>query len=95
MNIDQTTLQQIEKLAKLNVGVEDQEITIKKIVSILDMLDKIDMNDLTDIEPLYHPLEISQPTREDKANSDIPRDSIQQQSPQIDSGLFLVPKVIE
>ncbi len=95
MNIDHSTLQAIEKLAKLNVGVAEQELTIKKIVGILDMLDKIDANDLADIEPLYHPLEISQPMRDDIPNGDIPRDAIQAQSPQVESGLFLVPQVIE
>ncbi len=95
MKINNDILQQIEKLAKLNVGDEEKEKTLQKIVGVLDMLDKINMGDIADLEPLYHPLEIQQAMRDDIANADIPRDEIQAQSPQVADGLFLVPKVIE
>lgn len=95
MKIDNNTLQQIEKLAKLNVSDAEKDKTIDKIVGVLDMLDKINMDDIADLEPLYHPLEIQQAMREDVPNADIPRDEIQAQSPQIAEGLFLVPQVIE
>lgn len=95
MTIDETLLQQVEKLAKLTVNDADKELTIQKIVGVLDMLDKVNLNDFSDLEPLYHPLEISQPLRDDTANSAIDRDGIQAQSPQTEKGLFLVPKVIE
>ncbi|PID67015.1 MAG: Asp-tRNA(Asn)/Glu-tRNA(Gln) amidotransferase GatCAB subunit C [Gammaproteobacteria bacterium] len=95
MKIDDNILQQIEQLAKLNVGQQEQAKTIEKIVGVLDMLDKVKMADIEDLEPLYHPLEIQQAMREDIADGDIPRDAIQAQSPQVAEGLFLVPKVIE
>lgn len=95
MKIDETILENVEKLAKLKVGEEDKLLTLKKIASVLDMMDKVDMAEIAGLEPLYHPLEINQPMREDVANSDIPRDSIQVQSPAVEKGLFLVPKVIE
>lgn len=95
MNIDEKTLQQIESLAKLTVNDADKALTIKKIVGVLDMLDKINMDDIEGLEPLYHPLEISQPMRDDISDDAIERDKIQLQSPQTENGLFLVPKVIE
>ncbi len=95
MRIDESTLKNIEKLAKLRVSEEDKAITLKKIASVLDNMDKVDMAEIADLEPLYHPLEINQPMRNDISNPDIPRDSIQAQSPLVENGLFLVPKVIE
>ncbi len=95
MRIDESTLKNIEKLAKLKVSEEDKAITLKKIASVLDNMDKVDMAEIADLEPLYHPLEINQPMRNDIPNPDIPRDSIQAQSPLVENGLFLVPKVIE
>ncbi len=71
------------------------EPTIKKIAGILNMLDQVDMDDIADLQPLYHPLEINQPLRDDIANNDIDRDAIQAGSPLVERGLFLVPKVIE
>ncbi len=95
MKIDESTLKNIEKLAKLEVSEADKALTLKKIASVLDSMDKVDMAEIAELEPLYHPLEINQPMREDIANPDIPRDSIQAQSPLVEGGLFLVPKVIE
>lgn len=95
MKLDEKTLQQTEKLAKLSVDSKDRDLTAEKIAGVLAMLDKIEMDDIADLAPLYHPLEIEQPMREDVADSDIPRDAIQQQSPLVERGLFLVPKVIE
>ncbi len=73
MKIDEKTLNNIEKLAKLTVDANERQWTVKKIVGVLDMLDKVDMDEIADLEPLYHPLEISQPLRADQANPEIDR----------------------
>lgn len=51
--------------------------------------------DTTDIEPLAHPLDIPQRLREDKVTEPNLRDKFQAIAPQVESGLYLVPKVIE
>lgn len=95
MKINEQTLAHIEALAKLTVDEHQRELTLKKIIGVLDMLDEVNMDDIADLEPLYHPLEIHQALRADNADADIDRDSIQAQAPQVADGLFLVPKVIE
>lgn len=95
MNIDEQTLAHIEKLAKLKVDASERGLTVTKITSVLDMLDQVNPDDIADLEPLYHPLEIHQALRQDASNADIDRDSVQAQAPQVEKGLFLVPKVIE
>ncbi len=95
MNIDDKILNNLEKLAKLNIKEENQSKTIEKIKGILDMLDKIDDSSIEGLEPLYHPLEIQQAMREDIPDHDIDRDYLQSQSPQVENGLFLVPKVLD
>ncbi|MGY0399958.1 MAG: Asp-tRNA(Asn)/Glu-tRNA(Gln) amidotransferase subunit GatC [Ostreibacterium sp.] len=95
MKINNSTLAQIEKLAKLQISEEDRTLTLNKITNILDKLDNLNLDDITDLAPLYHPLEITQPMREDIANPTIIRDEIQAHSPQTQQGLFLVPNVIE
>jgi len=51
--------------------------------------------DTTNIEPLAHPLDIPQRLREDKVIEPNLRDKFQAIAPQVESGLYLVPKVIE
>ncbi len=95
MNIENNTLSKLEKLAKLHIDETNKKITLNKIQGILEIMDKINLEDIKDLEPLYHPLQISQIMREDIADSNIKRDYIQKQSPQVVDGLFLVPKVID
>lgn len=95
MNIDEQTLAHIEKLAKLTVDADARNLTVKKIVGVLDMLDQVNPDDIADLAPLYHPLEIHQALRPDTADAHSIREVAQAQSPQVQNGLFLVPKVIE
>lgn len=89
------TLHQIEKLAKINLDDAESQQATEKIYSILSLLDQVSKHDIADLEPLYHPLEISQPWREDHPCDKIERDELQQQAPSVEQGLYLVPKVIE
>lgn len=93
--IDEKTLSQVEKLAKLTLNKEQRSLAISKMQGILDMLDNIDMQEIEDLAPLYHPLEIAQPFRDDIENSHIDRKRLQQNAPAVENGLFLVPKVID
>lgn len=93
--INEKTLSQVEKLAKLTLNEEQRSLAISKMQGILDMLDKIDMQEIEDLAPLYHPLEIAQPFRDDEASSQIDRELLQKNAPAVENGLFLVPKVID
>lgn len=95
MKIDEQILNNIEKLAKLTVDNDERELTIQKIAGVLDMLDKINMDEIADLDPLYHPLEVDQPLRNDTPDANINREALQAGAPLVEQGLFLVPKVIE
>ena len=44
---------------------------------------------------MSHPLDLSQPTRKDLVTEKDMREELQKNAPSVQSGLFLVPKVIE
>ena len=44
---------------------------------------------------MSHPLNLSQPTRKDEVTEINQREKMQESAPLVQSGLFLVPKVIE
>ncbi|MBT5624235.1 MAG: Asp-tRNA(Asn)/Glu-tRNA(Gln) amidotransferase subunit GatC, partial [Proteobacteria bacterium] len=48
-----------------------------------------------DIEPMAHPQDISLRLREDQVTEDDERDLFQECAPAVESGLYLVPRVIE
>ena len=51
--------------------------------------------DTTAVEPLAHPLEATQRLRVDEVTETDNREHFQQVAPQTESGLYLVPQVIE
>jgi len=44
---------------------------------------------------MSHPLDLSQPTRQDEVTEENLREELLKNAPSVQSGLFLVPKVIE
>ena len=49
----------------------------------------------SEISAMSHPLDLSQPTRQDEVTEENLREELLKNAPSVQSGLFLVPKVIE
>jgi len=62
---------------------------------ILNLFDKLNSADTDEVEAMSHPLNLSQPTRKDEVTESDQRSKLQASAPLVQSGLFLVPKVIE
>ncbi|SDU20250.1 Asp-tRNA(Asn)/Glu-tRNA(Gln) amidotransferase subunit GatC [Halopseudomonas salegens] len=95
MALDRNEVEKIAHLARIALSDEDVPATTAKLSSILDLIDKMQAVDTTGIEPLAHPLETTQRLRADEVTEKNQRDTYQQIAPATESGLYLVPKVIE
>jgi aspartyl-tRNA(Asn)/glutamyl-tRNA(Gln) amidotransferase subunit C len=62
---------------------------------ILDFIEDMNQVDTSQVEPLAHPLDISQRLRADVVSEPVERDKYQKIAPQVEAGLYLVPKVID
>ena len=62
---------------------------------ILGLFNKLNLADTDNVEAMSHPLNLSQPTRKDEVTETNEREKMQGNAPLVQSGLFLVPKVIE
>jgi aspartyl-tRNA(Asn)/glutamyl-tRNA(Gln) amidotransferase subunit C len=67
----------------------------KKVGDILQMIDKMQSVDTTDVEPMANPLDAHQRLRADDITEVNQRDKFQSVAPNVEAGLYLVPKVIE
>ncbi len=88
----------VEKIAHLaRLGLKESEIpqTTATLNNILDLIDAMQAVDTSGIEPLAHPLEATQRLRADTVSEQNQRDAYQAIAPAVESGLYLVPKVIE
>ncbi|KAB0548128.1 Asp-tRNA(Asn)/Glu-tRNA(Gln) amidotransferase subunit GatC [Pseudomonas argentinensis] len=95
MALERTEVEKIAHLARL--GLSDSELpqTTATLNSILGLIDSMQAVDTDGIEPLAHPLETTQRLRADAVTEANQREAYQAIAPAVESGLYLVPKVIE
>lgn len=90
--------QEIRRIARLaRIAVTEQEaIEIgQKLTGIFQLIEEMQAVDTAGVEPMAHALDVMQRLREDKVTETDQRERFQSIAPQIESGLYLVPKVIE
>ena len=95
MSIKDKDLEEIAHLARIGVNSNVFPELKKDIQNIIDLVDKMDAVDTSQVNPMTHPLDISQPLRKDEITEFDNRKKLQENAPAVKSGLFLVPKVID
>ncbi len=95
MSLDKTDVEKIAHLARL--AIDDAAVPgyADDLSGILSLVDQMNAVATDGVEPLAHPHDAVQRLREDEVTEENQRELLQQNAPQVDSGLFLVPKVIE
>lgn len=95
MALERSDVEKIAHLARLGLTEAEVPQTTATLNNILGLIDAMQAVDTTGIEPLAHPLEATQRLRADAVTEQNQRDAYQAIAPAVESGLFLVPKVIE
>jgi aspartyl-tRNA(Asn)/glutamyl-tRNA(Gln) amidotransferase subunit C len=90
--------EQVEYIATLaRLKLQDDEIAdvVEKLSSIVDFVDQLQAAPTDDVEPMAHPLNMSQRLRADEITEFDQRDQVQKNAPSVEDGYYLVPRVIE
>ncbi len=95
MALDKSEVEKIAQLARLHVSDSEADEVASRISEILALIDKMQAVDTQNVEPLSHPLDSVQRLRPDEVNETDRRDELQENSPNTEAGLYLVPKVID
>ena len=95
MSLSDKELKEISYLARINIDKKDFPALNAELDQILNLFDKLNSADTDKVEAMSHPLNLSQPTRKDEVTESDQRSKLQASAPLVQSGLFLVPKVIE
>jgi len=66
-----------------------------QLSGIFDLIAEMQAVDTSGVEPMSHSQDLSQRLREDVVTEANQREAFQAIAPQVEAGLFLVPKVIE
>jgi aspartyl-tRNA(Asn)/glutamyl-tRNA(Gln) amidotransferase subunit C len=85
----------IAELARIELTAEEARAVRAQLNGILAMIDEMKAVDTSGVEPMSHPQSAMQRLREDRASEPDQRESFQAIAPEVEDGLYLVPKVIE
>ena len=95
MSLDKTQVEKIAHLARLQIDPADIPAYATNLSNILDLVEQMDAVDTEGVDPMAHPTDAVQRLREDVVTENDQRDQFQAIAPQVENGLYLVPKVIE
>ena len=95
MSLDKNKVKEIAFLARLSIQDSELEQSTQELNNILGLMDQLGEIDTGDVEPMAHPLEMSQRLREDKVTEDDLSEEFHEIAPKTGNYHFLVPTVIE
>ena len=85
----------IADLARIEVSEADAAALQQQLNGIFGMIEQMRAVDTAGVEPMAHAVEMSQRLREDRVTEGDLHALYQGVAPQVEDGLYLVPKVIE
>jgi aspartyl-tRNA(Asn)/glutamyl-tRNA(Gln) amidotransferase subunit C len=99
MQLTALDISRIANLARLELKADESERMRGQINGFFEIVEQMRAVDTTGIEPLAHPMaaiaDVSLRLRPDVVSETNQRQANQRSAPAVESGLFLVPKVIE
>jgi aspartyl-tRNA(Asn)/glutamyl-tRNA(Gln) amidotransferase subunit C len=95
MSLNSDEVRKIAYLARLAIRAEEMPTYSRDLSSILELVEQMNAVDTGGVEPMAHPLNMSQRLRSDRVTEGNQRERFQALAPQAEADLYLVPKVIE
>jgi aspartyl-tRNA(Asn)/glutamyl-tRNA(Gln) amidotransferase subunit C len=95
MSITAKEVEKVAHLARLQINGEEMPLHIHNLSNILNLIAQMDQVDTSQISPMAHPLNLTQYQRLDAVTETNQRTLFQSIAPAVESGLYLVPQVIE
>jgi aspartyl-tRNA(Asn)/glutamyl-tRNA(Gln) amidotransferase subunit C len=93
LSLDQ--IRRLADLARLELTEAQAAAMQQELNGILALVDQMAAIDTEGVEPMSHPQAAMQRLREDRVSASDQRADFQAIAPQVEDGLYLVPKVIE
>ncbi len=95
MSITHAEVERVARLARLRIEPAELDDRARDLARILELFDRLAAVDTRSVEPLFHPIAASQRLRPDAVTEAVDRAALQQGAPEVEDGLYVVPRVIE
>ena len=88
-------VKRVAHLARIAISDDDALSTHAQLTGIFTLIGEMQAVDVSTIEPMSHAQDVVQRLRDDAVTEGDQRERFQAVAPQVEAGLYLVPKVIE
>jgi len=95
MTLKKQDIEKIAHLARLGINDDDVPEYARNLTNILGLVEKKKKVNTEGVAPMAHPLDAQQRLRADEVTEKNQREHFQENAPEVEAGLFLVPQVIE
>ena len=96
MSLNRQDIDKIALLARLALTESEVPAYVENLSRIMALVGELDRADTSQVEPMAHPLPGQrQRLRADKVTASDQHELYQRNAPQVEAGLYLVPRVIE
>ena len=95
MSISHSEVERVARLARLRIDPADLDDRARDLGRILELFDRLAALDTRDVEPLSHPLDATLRLRPDAVTEEVDRTALQRGAPEVEDGMYVVPRVIE
>lgn len=95
MALSREEVQKVALLARLKLTPDELDRMTSQLNQIVEYVEQLREVDTTDVEPLAHPLPVTNVFRPDEVRPSLPREEALRNAPDHDGEFFLVPPVLE
>ena len=95
MTLKTEELRNIAHLARLHIEDDSIDRYADDLSSILELVDQMNQVDSSGVKPLANPHDATQRLRDDEVTEIDEREKFQKIAPDVEQGLYRVPRVIE
>ena len=95
MSLSLDQVQRIAELARIQLAPGEAEQTRDQLNGIFTLIEAMQAVNTAGVEPMAHAQDVAQRLREDRAVEIDRHADFQKVAPEVETGLYLVPKVIE
>ncbi len=95
MSLSLDQVQRIAELARIELAPGEAERTRGQLNGIFTLIEEMQAANTAGVEPMAHAQDVAQRLREDRVAEGDRHADFQKIAPEVEAGLYLVPKVIE
>ncbi len=95
MSLSLEDVKRLTNLARIELSEEEARATLAQLSEIFGLIQKMQAVDASEIKPMSHAQDVVQRLRPDLVTEKDQRELYQSVAPQVEAGLYLVPRVIE